>query len=573
MHSAASNPRPRSFRVGGCLFDPSRSRAVRQGRSIHVESKPMQVMAYLAERAGRVAPKDAIFRDVWPGTFVTDDALTKCISELRKIVGDNPRSPKVIQTVHRIGYTIIAPVTFVDDEQSARRIIAVLPFDNFTGHADNDFIASGLAEEITAQLSRLDPKRVGVIARTTMEAYKNLKIPVDRIGVELGADYVLEGSIKADMGRFRVTAQLIRSQDQIHVWADSFDMPEAELLSVQWRIANAIAAQIRRDFAPELGAPAVSPVNSEAHRLCLKGRYFWNKRTRESMDRAVSYYRRAVEAAPDYGPARCGLADCHNMMAYWLLAPPGPAFAEAREQALAALQAAPDLADAHAALAYNDFEGRWDWASAEQGYLRALELNPNHVPARQWYAEYLAITGRIAEAETQLAEAEALDPLSLPLKILRSAMHFMLGDAACAVEELLGIVELDPAFPETYHLLGDVYRTLGQHQDALRCWLEFHKLTGAADERLASACAAANFEDFLRTEIDILSSAAHYVSPIRIAMKHATLNDADAALLWLAKSYEERCPWLLELRYDPVWDPIRSDARFQSLLGSIGLPD
>jgi len=533
----------------------------------------MQVMTYLAERAGRVVAKEAIFRDVWPDTFVTDDALTKCISELRKVLDDNSRSPKVIQTVHRIGYTIIAPVAFVDEEQSARRIIAVLPFDNFTGSADNDFIASGLAEEITAQLGRLDAKRVGVIARTSMEAYKSRRIPVDRIGVELGADYVLEGSVRADAGRFRVTAQLIRSQDQTHVWVESFDMPDEEMLRVQWRIANAIAAQVRRDFLPELPAPAVSVVSSEVHQLCLKGRYFWNKRTRESMDRAISYYRRAVEAAPDYAPARCGLADCHNMMAYWLLAPPLSAFAAAREHALAALDAAPDLADAHAALAYNDFEGRWDYASAERGYLRALELNPNHLPARQWYAEYLAIIGRVAEAEKQLAEAETLDPLSLPLKILRAAMDFMLGDAAHAVDELHAILELDPAFAEAYHLLGAVHQTLGQNEAALRCWLEFHTLTGTADEKLRNAGLANRFEDFVRTEIEILSSAPHYVSPIRIAMKHATLGDSGAALLWLEKSYEERCPWLLELRYDPVWDPIRSHPQFQSLVRRVGLPD
>jgi len=349
-------------------------------------------------------------------------------------------------------------------------MLAVLPFQNLTGDAGQDYFSDGLTEEMIAQVGNLDPQHLRVIARTSVMRYKNSETPLDRVARELGVQYVIEGSVRRDADNVRIAAQLIQAKDQTHVWARQYDRRLTGLLTLQDEIAREIADEILLTLEGHSHAasprPAVAPREYEAYDLYLRGQYFFNERTAGSLRKAIEYFQQATAKDPNYARAYTGLADSYALIGGYTSLPPTEFMPKARAAALRALEIDDHLAEAHTALGLIVQNYDWDWQTSEREFRRAIELNPNYATAHQWYAEHLMWLGRFDEALRESERARELDPLSLIIAADKGAVLFFSRDYDRAIEEWRSVLEMDPGFVRA-HLIRAAYREKGMFPEAL----------------------------------------------------------------------------------------------------------
>lgn len=455
--------------------------------------------------------------------------------------------------------------------------IAVLPFKSLVANSGDEYLELGITDTLITRLSGIREMTVRPTSAVRKYGGTNNEDPI-AAGSELKAESVLEGNIQRLNDRIRVTARLLRVSDGAPLWAGQFDEKFTDIFSVEdtisKEVANALVAQLSTNEQELLSKRYTQ--NSEAYRLYLEGRYFWNKRTSEGNAKAIEYFNQAIASDTHYALAYSGLADCYNMMGYWNLVPPREAFPKAKEAAIKALEIDDTLGEAHASLAYAEFEYDWDFANAERGYKKALELNPNHLSAHQWYAEYLMVMERFGEADEELKRAQMIDPLSLPIRMFLASKSYELREYDQAIRQLRDIIEIDPNFTPAYHLLGTCYFEKGMRDEAVAAWLKGAALEESSPanlEKLKNAYEELGLSGYWQQEIVMLEeeSHRHYVSPIFIAMDYALLGDKDHAFGWLEKALEERSGWLLELKFDPEWDNLRTDPRFEKLIRHLAI--
>jgi TolB-like protein/DNA-binding winged helix-turn-helix (wHTH) protein/Tfp pilus assembly protein PilF len=462
---------------------------------------------------------------------------------------------------------------------AGRIMLAVLPFDNMSGDREQDYLSEGMTEEMITQLGRLDPDGLGVIARTSAMKYRYDDKDLEEIGRELGVSYLLTGSVRPAGQRIRINAQLIKVSDRTNMWAGSYEREFRDLLSVQAEVATAIAQEIRIRLTSreQQRLAQFRPVNSQAYQAYLKGRFFWNKRSAEKVRKAIEYFEQAISADPAYAAAHAGLADCYTALGHYGAAPPAAAYPRARAAALRALEIDEQLAEAHAALAAIKTHYDWDWPGAEREYKRAIRLNPSYASAYQWYATYLAVMGRSDEAARQDARALELDPLS-PLISTTTGLHlYFARQYRQAIDQHRKALELEPEFALARLNLGRAYLGAGMFPQAV---VEFEKAVQFSDRSPAMLAALAQAYGFtgqadkaqgLLKEL-IERSKTTYISPYDIALVYVGLRDKDQAFAWLQKALEEHSTALIYLRMHPWADGLRSDPRFQDLLGRLRLP-
>jgi TolB-like protein/Tfp pilus assembly protein PilF len=464
-----------------------------------------------------------------------------------------------------------------------RLMLAVLPFENLTGDAGQEYFSDGLTEEMITQLGRLDPQRLGVIARTSVMHYKNGRQPLDEVARELRVQYVLEGSVRRDSGKVRIAAQLIRVSDQTHIWAHEYDRELKDLLRLQGEIAQEVAEGIQLTLAdnrkPAAAAPAaLSPASYEAYDLYLKGRYFWNKRTAQGFQQAVECFQQAIAKDPNYARAYAGLADTYALMGSYYLAPPNEVMPKARTAALKALQIDDGLAEAHTSLALIAEMYDWDWRTGEKEYRRAIQLNPNYATAHHWYAEFLAFQGRFDEALVETERARHLDPLSVIIAADRGAILYFSRQYDRAIEQFRAVLDMEPNFSRA-HLIVYAYVEKGRFADALAhietwrriedgpwvpwVWASEVYVDRRSGQPMKAQQALAKLEHWNRH--------SHLDSVPILAAAYVGMNDQNQALAWLQKAYEEHSGVLASLKVDPFFDPLRGDPRFQDLLRRVGL--
>src|SRR5260370_9030518 len=334
-------------------------------------------------------------------------------------------------------------------------MMAVLPFENLTGDVGQDYFSDGLTEEMIAQLGRLDPQRLGVIARTSVMHFKHSQEQLDQIGRELGVQYVLEGSVRRDADKVRISAQLIQVKDQTHLWAEQYDRGLTSLLALQGEIAQEIADEIHLTLGGDhkrIAAdpkPAASPSSYEAYDLYLKGRYFWNKRTVQGFQQAIEYFQQAITKDPNYARAFAGFADSYALVSSYRFPPQQQLMPSARTAALRALQIDDSLAEAHTSLALITENYDWDWQTAEKEYRRAIQLDPNYATAHHWYAEYLSFQGRFDESFRESEPARQLGPLSLIIAADNGAILYFYRQYDRAIEQFRAVLEMEPNFPRS----------------------------------------------------------------------------------------------------------------------------
>jgi TolB-like protein/Tfp pilus assembly protein PilF len=463
------------------------------------------------------------------------------------------------------------------EESTARQMLAVLPFEDLSSEQDQEYFGDGITEEMLSQLGRLQPERLGVIARTSVMRYKGTEESIGAIGEELGVDYILEGSVRREQHRVRVTAQLIQVSDETHIWANSYDGELREILSLQSEMARAIAGEIRLTLSArqQQALGASREVNQEAFEAYLKGRYWWNRRGVAEMELGIEYFREAIEADPMYAPAYAGLGNSFLMLGSYDAMPPHDAFPKARAAATEALKLDETLAEAHACLAYVSLLYEWDWEAAEAGYLRALSLDPNYALGHMWYAIFLSSMGRERESVAAADRALTLDPLSLIVGALRGWVLYLHGDHELAIEQCQETLQLDPSFYPAHMFAARAYVRSGRCEEALNAFEE------ALRHSTNKSSMQPEFAFFLarcgqrERALEIMENIQRdrpddYFLPINLAVIHIGLGNVDEALTLLERAVEERYPWVVQLQVDPWWDDLRGDPRFAALEARIG---
>jgi serine/threonine protein kinase/tetratricopeptide (TPR) repeat protein len=452
--------------------------------------------------------------------------------------------------------------------------LAVLPLTNLSNDPAQDYFADGMTEALITDLSKISALRV--ISRTSVMRYRGVKKSLPEIGRELDVDAVLEGSVLRAGDRIRIATQLIEVDSDRHLWAESYERALRDVLSLQSEVAQAVAREIKITLTPDERTRfgRIRQVDPEAQEAYLRGRFSWNTRTVEGLQKSIEYFQRAIDLDPAYAAAYAGLADAYAILGNNQFAPAHDSFPKARAAALRALELDDSLAEAHASLALCMQNYDWDWSGAEREYRRAFELNPNYAPAHQWYAFYLVGMGRNAEAIDEIKKARHLDPLSPRINSNVGLMFYYARDYDQALMELRKTIELDPVGSRWF--LGWVYVQKRMYDEAISVSLERSRLLdgkGTSLPDLAHAYAVAGKRAQARQTLEKINDqlTRTHVPPDAIALIHVALGEKERAFALLEEAFTQHNVLFYWLKADPRFDPLRSDPRFQHLLRRLGL--
>ena len=450
--------------------------------------------------------------------------------------------------------------------------ILVLPFANLSGDPAQEYFSEGVTEELITSLARqTDGMRVTSLGSSLV--YKDSTKTPRQIGQELKVDYVVTGSVRRSGDRVRISAHLLRTRDEAHVWDDNYDREITDILGLQSDVAAAITDGIRLRLRPHQPSRRVNPAAYEAY---LKGRFFWNRRSPESTQEAISYFQKSIADDSNYAPAYVGLADCYSLLgsAQMGALPPRVAMPQAKEAVLKALKLDPELAEAHASLAHIKLIFDWDFSGADAEFRRAIQLNPDYATAHQWYALYFNATGQPDEALKQLKIAEELDPLSPVVKISFGDSYYFARKYPESEKAAREALDFNPDYALAQLVLGRALERQKKYPAAMEAFQRGWQLAGHAPALTAFvAHAYATSGDAatarkMAEDLEALTSKPNgpYISPLYIATIYTGLGDLDSAFKYLNKAADERCEYLVYLQHEPMADPLRGDSRFDQLL-------
>jgi TolB-like protein/DNA-binding winged helix-turn-helix (wHTH) protein/Tfp pilus assembly protein PilF len=473
------------------------------------------------------------------------------------------------------GFLVYRNIGAGGKKQTAIKSLAVLPLKNLSGDASQDYLADGMTEALIGRLAGIHDLRV--ISRTSVMRYKDTKEALPEIAKTLGVDAIVEGSVIRDGNRIRVHAQLIRAATDEHFWSEAYDRELSDVLTLQSDVAHSIAQKVEVTITGEEHARLSSArtVDPEAYEAYLKGRYYWNKRTADSVPKAAHYFEQAISKDPGYSSAYSGLADCNSGLAWHGFISPAEVLPKAYAAAQKAVEIDPQSAEAHASLALV-LNHKWDWAGAEVEFKRALKLNPQHANAHHWYGDYLSIQGRHDEALVEAKRALELDPLNLMIGTWVGLRYYLARRYDGAIEQSRNTVDLDPNFAAAHLILGESYVQQGRHKEGLDELQKAASLSGDSPLYKAQVgvglALAGKKKEALRAIRELQDiSGKRYVSPYGVAQIYAALNDREQTYKWLDTAYRDRAVWMSYLVVDPVFDSIRSEDRFRDLLQRVGL--
>lgn len=574
-----------------------RARELRKaGALVRLQDQPFQILAMLLEHPGDVVTRDELRVRLWPeGTFVDfEHSLNAAIKRLRVALGDSADHPRFVETLHRRGYRFIArveagePVSASGGHGSAvqrgpdgprhttlsdrRPRLVVLPFTNLSDIED-EYFTDGLTEDLIAKIGRQCAGRIGVLARTSAWQFRDVSQTVSDISEALRVDYLVEGSVRREGDRVRVTATLIETEGETQLWAQSYDRRLEDCLAVEADVASQIAHALTAELLPPAASrpPGTHPA---AYQAFLRGRYHWNAPGDEGLDEAVRYYDQAIQLDPEFGKAysaraRAGVARCE-----YYLAEPLAVLDNVRRDATRALELDAGDSEAHVALAEVHRMLNWDWSSAEASYRAALDVNPNSESTHRYYALFLAARGR-SEALRIVDRGWMLDPLCLTNNTAAASVRFYVGDYESAIERCRITLDIDPAYGPARRRMASALAELGRYREAIdeyslisplrldpvsRAWMG-HALAAAGNPTAAREMAIS-----LERAVD-----GRPTPPFHLAMLYAGLNDRDRAFQELDRACAARDPWLDTLDAEPRFRNIKDDARYAPLLDHLRL--
>jgi TolB-like protein/DNA-binding winged helix-turn-helix (wHTH) protein/tetratricopeptide (TPR) repeat protein len=616
-------------------LDTERYELRRGERVLRLEKIPMELLILLAQRKDQLVGRREIIEKLWgKDVFLdTEQGINTAIRKIRLALHEDPEEPRFLQTVVGKGYRLVGPITLVGNGHKETRqrppvasgpaansiprqarfwiiasvisclaisaavviaiinpglrdrlfnrnpsihSIAVLPLENLSGDASQDYFADGMTDELITNLAKI--KALRVISRTSVMQYKSVHKSLPEIAQALNVSAVVEGAVSRSGNRVHITAQLIDARNDVHLWAQEFDRDMGDTTALQSEIAQTIAHQIRVEMTTgdETRLSSRHQVSAKAHDAYLQGRYQWNKKTGRSLTESISFYQHAIAEDPDYALAYAGLADSYIVLENNGKMSANEANPQIKAAALRAVEADASLADGHMVLA-SVRENEWDWVGAEQEYKRALELNPGLARAHHWYAILLTALHRPGEAIHEIARAVDLEPVTDSLYLVESqiyyrarqyenaerSLHMVVGTdkESTGVHETIGLIDLgktryhdavsellisarqEPGEPEEWALLTYAYAQAGEKSEALHAFARITQL-----------------------------GKKQFVEPCWMAVAWTGLGNRDKAIYYLNEAYQTHSNVLPFLQVDPIFDPLRSDARFQELLHRMALP-
>jgi TolB-like protein/DNA-binding winged helix-turn-helix (wHTH) protein len=607
-----------------------RKRGVKQ----RLRGQPLRALEMLLERAGDVVTREELRERIWPAdTFVDfDHSLHNAVARIREVLGDSAETPRYIETLPRRGYRFIAPVeevqvpripasadkgmgqTVVDAPPTRHRAmaivlmlcalcgsglaawgwqhfyahasthpirsIAVLPLQNLSGDANQDFFADGITEELITELARIHSLKV--ISRTSVTDYKGTKKHLPQIARELGVDSILEGSVRREGDQVRITVQLLDGPNDRHIWSEDYQREIRGILNLQREMAQAIAQQIRVQLTPQQQARVRSgrAVNPEAYEAYLRGRAYITSDflTPEELTTAKRYFEESIQKDPDFALGYVGLADCYVYLTLYDQLPPDSAYQPAKEALAKAMALDDSIGEAHSTQGLLEWRHEWDWAATEREFNSAITLAPSFGCGHLNRSYYLAWIGRRTEALAELAKSRELDP-GYTFADTESAAYYQFRDYERLLEVSRRGVASNPNEWVPYYFLGVGFEGSGKPLEAIAQYKKAVEMSGG-DQDPTSALAHVYAATGRRAEAkNILHnletrSKTRYVSPYFIATIYAGLGDKNRAFEFLEKAYRER-NWDLawQIKADVRIENLRADPRFQDLLSRVGVPN
>jgi len=463
--------------------------------------------------------------------------------------------------------------------------LAILPLVNASDNPDLEYLSDGITETIINNLSQLP--RLRVMARSTVFRYKRQLSsqtgpvePIDplRIGRDLGVRAVLTGRVTLRGDALVVSTELVDTSDGALIWSEQYNRKLSDIFAIEEQISQEISEKLKLKLsgAQKRKLTRRATDNTEAYQLYLKGRFYWNKRTEEGLRKGIEYFQQAILSDEKFGPAYSGLADCYNILASYSAIKPSDAFRQAKSAAARALELDSKSAEANTSMAFVTMGYDWDWAAAERGYKRAIELSPSYANAHHWYALLLAALERFDEAFSEINRASELDPLSLIINTNAGWILSLARRYDQAVDQLQRTIDLDSSFQLAHRRLGQVYEQMGKQAETIGEFEKAVTLSGVDPELLAARghFHAINGDRGIAHEVlNQLSQMAkeRYVPAYYFAKIYIGLGDNDQAFEWLNRAYDERYGLLGYMNVEPIFDPIRSDPRFLELTRRIGI--
>lgn len=628
----AVSPTENVIRFGLFELDSKSGQLRKNGNRIRIAQQPAQVLALLLERPGEVVRREELRQKLWsPDTFVDfDHGLNKSVQKLRDALGDSAESPRFIETIPKVGYRFIAPVSGsarppveepveptsqqvaaelvkendafasgkharssrgwlwlaggfalllagfgwwahrkqANNEQTAPiHSLAVLPLNNLSGDHEQDYFADGMTDELTTMLAKDSTLRI--VSRTSAMQYKGASRPLPEIARALGVDGVVEGSVERSGDKVHMTLQLIQGSSDTHVWAESYDADANNMGLLPEEAAMAIAKKTNSTVAERAPARYVNP---EAHDAYMRGEHFWY--SDNSSDKAKSYFQKAVELQPDYAAGWLGLSQYYGggMLDGRLNPTEGLAPMEAAAQKAVELDGS--LPDAHIALCGSIFFKEHDWARADRECVRAIELDPRYSSAYHMRGRIFAAVNRHEEGIAQEKIATELDPAGYQWGLARSYLWARRYDLGIADARLR--LESSPRNAETFENLAALYRCKGMYKEAAQAWEEMYSARGddVSAVSVRRAFAEGGYPAVVRWKLADLKkqSQQRYVSPVLFALEHAQLEEREETLRSLEEAYRVRDPLLLWVQDDPAYDFVHADERYRAIIQGMGVP-
>jgi TolB-like protein/Tfp pilus assembly protein PilF len=591
--TGSGHPVKSGYRFGRYTLDLRAHELLKDGVRIRLQDQPFEVLVMLLQQPGEVLTREELRRRLWPdGTFVDfEHGLNAAVKRLRSVLGDSADNPRFVETLHRRGYRFIAEVERIGNEEPSTAAafdpaaaqpklrLAVLPFTDLGERtASHAYFSEGLTEEMITQLGRLCANRLGVVARTSSTLVVRNASTAQDIGRVLRADYLVEGSVRRDGDRVRVSAQLVETRGETQLWAQSYERHLSDCFTVQSEVATEIVHSLAMELLPDTeGRRGSGTRNVAAHQAYLKGRYHWNRTGSVGLREAIAYFDQALSLDPEFSAAYAALARAQISMADYYVCEPREALEAGRTAAARAIELDPSQTEAWLTIAEVRRSVDWNWVGAEDAYKAALATNPSHEGSLRYYGMFLATRGRTNEAMSAARRAQDLDPMCLTVNTSAAWVDYITHDYARAIETCRHTLDMDPEFAPANRLLAASLLQMGRTEEAVAAfervpnggldtvsvaWLAH--LWGVLGERRRADTLMEWLRERGRTE---------YVSGYHVALAHTGLGDMDRAFASLSAACEARDPGITNLAAEPRFAPLREDRRFGALVGRLLLQE
>ena len=570
------------YEFGPFRLSPSEKLLLRDENPVPLMPKVFDLLCLLVEHDGRLMERESLLKQLWPDTFVEEGNLSKALFLLRHALGQEGNEGPYIETVPKRGYRFVAAVREIPVRagerlgEPERPSVAVLPFLDLSASRDQEYFCEGIAEEIINALTQIQGLRVA--SRSASFQFTGKAPDLHAIARTLSVTVTLQGSVRKAGKRLRITAQMVRPADGFQVWSQRFDREEGDIFAIQEEIASAIVDMAAPHLLKTTPFILHHTANPEAYQLYLRGRYFWNRRPGEVVQKALECFQKALELDPNFAAAYAGIADVYATLGSWEagVLPPMEAFVASRNAARKALALQPSTAEAYTSLGYAAQHFEWNLSDAEALFRRAIDLNPSYTGARHWHSHCLLALGRFEESLAESRKGLELDPVDPAMNFHMPWHYQMTRQADDAIESAHRVIHMDPKLHWGHYFLACGHQLRGEYAEAVEALREACTVSNANPVMKAwyghALALIGGRREALAVASEVLKlgeTRGHFA--YEAALTHAVLGDMDLGFELLNRARLQRSGWMSYVLVDPRLDIFRGDLRFPEFLASVGL--